>query len=145
MVCRIASSGACKMIAKGSEKMTSIAVMKTVITENSLLIPHTIFPAFSVFFAPLSAQLKPCPHRFPVTMVVTATINWLSVVTADILAVEPNCPTTMRSIAPYKACKNNDSIKGIAKRIITGKIFSCKKSLPNIIFLTAYYVTHNTS
>ena len=92
--------------------------------QNSLIIPHTTFPALSLSPAPIAWPMSTVtPMVSPVTMVVTATISWLPVATAEMLAVEPNCPTTTRSTAPYSACKNRESMSGTEKRMREGRIF----------------------
>lgn len=56
------------------------------------------------------------PIDSPVTSEVTVCITWLPVDTADTSAGWPNWPTTIRSTAPYMACRNSASSTGSVKR-----------------------------
>ena len=57
------------------------------------------------------------PVDRPIIKLVTACMTWLPVDTAAMPAWSANCPTTIRSTAPYRNCSREAPRKGMAKRL----------------------------
>ena len=62
----------------------------------------------------------------PVISDVTVCMIWLPVETADTSVGAPNCPTTIRSTAPYMACRNRAASTGRAN------LKSLERILPSV-------------
>ena len=63
----------------------------------------------------ISATMAPVDR--PIIKLVTACMTWLPVDTAAMPAWSANCPTTIRSTAPYRNCSREAPRKGMAKRL----------------------------
>ena len=58
----------------------------------------------------------------PVMTMVMRFSSWLPVATPDCSLVPANCPTMIRSAAPYMACRNRASSTGTAKESREGRM-----------------------
>ena len=124
-----ASSGACSRRQKGAASVTSKAVSPSATQTNRQMAEPMTLPASSGFPSPIF-----CPSRTvtpvvrPTSSEVTSCMAWLPVETAEISAVPANLPTTIRSTAPYIACRNSASSTGPAKRSRDGRMLPFRKS-----------------
>lgn len=77
----------------------------------------------------------------PMITTVSVSMIWLPVDTADTNASAqspPNCPTIIRSTAPYMACKNRANKTGNAKRLMVLSHIKIRRLYCGVIVLISY-------
>ena len=106
-------------------------IIKTVrtaarIPKRQIPLPITS-PACSGRFSPIFCPTRiVIPMASPVISDVTVCMSWLPVETADTSVGAPNCPTTIRSTAPYMAWRNRAASTGRAN------LKSLERILPSV-------------